>query len=189
VGPTRSPQSASAPSPAHRELNQWSPPGPPAALLRWGGGVPRCEACVPLPGEAAGAHLRGGMRRAGRSRVDDLAVELHHAGAGAEVREQRGGPVADERVAGAELQPPVAPPRVLPDEKRDVEPAAAGGRDGADPEKKLPLCCVSFCCCPHPSCRSARRTLPAPRPALAMTSEEQALPAISGKRQSSKSTN
>jgi hypothetical protein len=115
------------------------------------------------------------VRRAGWSRVDDLAAELHHAGAGAEVREQRRGLVAHERAAGAELQPPVAPPRVLLDEQRDVELAAVGGRDGADPEKEPPLYC-----CPRPSCRSARRTPPAPHQALPLTSEAQALPAISG---------
>jgi hypothetical protein len=90
-----------------------------------------CGARVSLGGEAAGAHLRGRVRRAGGARVDDLAPELHHVGARAEVREERGGPVADER-AGAELQPPVAPARVLPDEKRDVELAAGVGGDGRD---------------------------------------------------------
>jgi len=75
------------------------------------------------------------VRRAGGARVDDLAAELHHVGAGAEVREERGGPVPDEPAggsAGAELQPPVAPARVLPDEHRDVELAAGVGGDGRD---------------------------------------------------------
>ena len=103
-----------------------------------GRGLPaRRNACelAPFPGEPPAAHLRGRVRPR-RPRVHRLAAELHHVGAaaaaGAQVGEEGRRPVPDQRARRAQLQPPVALLRVLPDEQGDVELVAAVGRDRRD---------------------------------------------------------
>jgi N-acetylglutamate synthase-like GNAT family acetyltransferase len=64
---------------------------------------PRAE---PLAGEAAGAHLRGGVH-AIEPGVDDFAVALHHGGVVGEVGQELGGSVAHELIAVV-AEPPVA---------------------------------------------------------------------------------
>nr|ACN36618.1 unknown [Zea mays] len=82
-----------------------------------------------LGGEAARAHLRGGVRPAGPG-VHHLAAPLHHGGVVRQVREQLRRPVPHQLVPVAE--PPVAQLRVLPHQQRHVVLRAAGRRHRRD---------------------------------------------------------